>query len=102
MPILLFIFPDKSFLDPQLWTMNDSKLINKAVDLWIRRKPTGHYFESDEWECIEREDNTIFISNLSRNHWRKGVPDNEGYFTLKSYKEFLTASQAKKLEIIKG
>ena len=97
MPILLFIFPHKSFLDLQLWTINDSKLINKAADLWI---------SSDGFEAVT--DKRIYIKDLSR-RFCKGVPDNEGYFTLTkiyeygdNYKEFLTSSQAKKLEIVKG
>ena len=91
--ILLSIFPHKSFLDPQLWTINDSKLINKAADLWI---------SSDGFEVSERG-KRFYIEDLS--YFRKGVPDNEGYFILTNYydeKEFLTASQAKKLEIVKG
>ena len=98
MPILLFIFPHKSFLDLQLWTINESKLINKAADLWI---------SSDGFvEAVEGK--RFYIKDLSRDFW-KGVPDNEGYFTLTNiydygynYKEFLTSSQAKKLEIVKG
>ena len=103
--------------------MNGSKLINKAADLWT---------SNDEWEVFERKDKKIYISNLSKNGkvlstrlstvkesvlvkddpgqiWRKGEPNDEGYFTLTSVtsQKFLTASQAKnkKLEIrsiIKG
>ena len=100
--------------------MSGSKLINKE----------GLWTSNDEWEVIEREDTNIYIANRS-NHgrvlstkqnavmekvlveddlgqvWKKGVPNNEGYFTLTSVKspKVLTASPAKKLEvrvIIKG
>ena len=98
--------------------MSGSKLINKE----------GLWTSNDEWEVMEREDTNIYIANCS-NHgkvlstkqntvrektlvegdsgqiWKKGVPDNEGYFTLTNSKKFLTASKTKKLEIrsiIKG
>ena len=100
--------------------MSGSKLINKE----------GLWTSDDEWEVIEREDTNIYIANCS-NHgrvlstkknavkekviveddlgqvWKKGVPNNEGYFTLTSVTspKVLTANSAKKLEIrviIKG
>ena len=107
-----------SILDPQLWTMIGSKLINKE----------GLWTSNDDWEVLEKEDTKICIVNskhqaLSAKHnsvkervleqdnlgqlWKKGVPNSEGYFTLTSVTspKVLTASPAKKLEvraIIKG
>ena len=99
--------------------MNGSKLINKE----------GLWTSDDDWEVLEKEDTKIYIANIS-NHkvlsakhnsvkekvieqdnlgqmWKKGVPNNEGYFTLTNVtsSKVLTASPAKKLEvraIIKG
>ena len=99
--------------------MNGSKLINKE----------GLWTSDDDWEVLEKEDTKIYIANIS-NHkvlsakhnsvkekvieqdnpgqiWKKGVPNNEGYFTLTNVTspKVLTASPAKKLEvraIIKG
>ena len=84
---------------------------------------------NDDWEVLEKEDTKIYIANISTHKvltakqnsvkekvieqdnlgqiWKKGVPNNEGYFTLTSMTspKVLTASPAKKLEvraIIKG
>ena len=99
--------------------MNGSKLINKE----------GLWTSNDDWQVLEKEDTKICIVNLSKHKvlsakhnsvkvkvleqdnlgqiWKKGVPNNEGYFTLTSVTspKVLTASPAKELEvraIIKG
>ena len=85
--------------------------------------------DDDDWEVHEKEDTKIYIVNISKHKvlsvkhnsvkqkvleqdnlgqiWKKGVPNNEGYFTLTNVTspKVLTASPAKKLEvrtIIKG
>ena len=76
-----------SILDPQLWTMIGSKLINKE----------GLWTSNDDWEVLEKEDTKIYIANISTHKvltakqnsvkekvieqdnlgqiWKKGVPN---------------------------
>merc|ERR1739842_21799 len=99
---------------PQLWKLDGSRLLNKE----------GLWMSDEKWNFRTVRKNLIYIENINKTkvwgttnkrsvtlesfgeykyeqRWKKGEPNDEGYFTLENYEvpKFMTAISSTALEL---